>query len=439
MNFTESKKLQDKSHSIVPGGCHTYAKGDDQYPVLAPGFIERGKGCHIWDPDGNEYIEYGMGCRAVTLGHAYPEVLEAAQLQMRRGINFVRPSPIEVECAEALLTLIDGADMVKFTKDGSSATTAAVKLARAHTGRDLIALCGDHPFFSSDDWFIGTTTMDAGIPEAVKNLSLTFRFGDIESVREIFDKHPGKIAGLIMEPRGDDENETKIFLQEVHRLCRENSTVFILDEILTGFRWHEKGAQHLYKVVPDLSTFGKAFANGFSVSALAGKREIMELGGLDHDRKRVFLLSSTHGAENHALGAAIATMRIYQKKPVVETLHKRGKRLSTGITQIVEAHGLDDYVQIYGRPCMLFFAARDQERKRSQSFRSLLLQETVRRGVLMPSLTVSYSHSNEDIDKTIDAVDKALPVYKAALEGGVDRFLVGRPSQIVFSKRTSQP
>lgn len=434
MNFTESKKLQQKSHSIIPGGCHTYAKGDDQYPVLTPGFIERGKGCHIWDPDGNEYIEYGMGCRAVTLGHAYPEVIEAAQIQMRRGINFVRPSPIEVECAEELLELIDGTDMVKFTKDGSSATTAAVKLARAYTERDLIALCGDHPFFSSDDWFIGTTPMDAGIPEAVKRLSLTFQFDDIESVRDIFDKHPGKIAGLIMEPRGDDDKKTEIFLRDVQKLCRENGTVFILDEILTGFRWHEKGAQHLYKVIPDLSTFGKAFANGFSVSALAGKREIMELGGLDQDGKRVFLLSSTHGAENHALGAAVATMRIYQKNPVIEVLHTRGKRLSTGITQVVEAHGLGDYIQTYGRPCMLFFAARDQEKKRSQAFRSLLLQETVKRGILMPSLTVSYSHSNEDIDKTIDAMDKALLVYKTALESGVGRFLVGRPSQIVFRK-----
>ena len=170
-----SARLRRRAHALIPGGCHTYAKGDDQYPVLAPGFIARGAGCRVWDTDGREYIEYGMGNRTVGLGHAYPPVVQAVRQELARGSNFTRPSPIEVACAEQFLALIDGAEMVKFCKDGSDATSGAVRLARAYTGRDLIACCADHPFFSVDDWFIGTTPVDAGIPLQIQQLTLTFR------------------------------------------------------------------------------------------------------------------------------------------------------------------------------------------------------------------------------------------------------------------------
>ncbi len=175
--------LQARAHRLIPGGCHTYAKGDDQYPLLAPAFIARGAGCRVWDADGREFIEYGMGNRAVGLGHAYPAVVEAAQRELARGSNFTRPSPLEVECAETFLELIDGAEMVKFCRDGSDATSGAVRLARAYTGRDLVACCADHPFFSTDDWFIGTTPMSAGIPAAIRELTVTFRYGDLADAR----------------------------------------------------------------------------------------------------------------------------------------------------------------------------------------------------------------------------------------------------------------
>lgn len=198
--FSKSDSLQPKAHRLIPGGAHTYAKGDDQFPERAPGFIARGKGCHVWDVDGNESIEYGMGLRAVTLGHAFEPVVGAAYRQMQLGTNFSRPAKIEIDLAEKLLEIIEGADMVKFAKNGSDVTTAAVKLARAYTGRDLIAMCGDHPFFSTDDWFIGTTQMDAGIPRAVSKLSLKFRYNDIESLCELFDQYPDSVACVIMEP-----------------------------------------------------------------------------------------------------------------------------------------------------------------------------------------------------------------------------------------------
>ncbi|MDG2013950.1 MAG: aminotransferase class III-fold pyridoxal phosphate-dependent enzyme, partial [Pirellulaceae bacterium] len=199
-DFSQSRRLQEISHRLIPGGCHTLAKGDDQFPVLAPGFIARGLGSHIWDVDGNEYIEYGMGCRAVTLGHAFPPVIDAVQSELENGLNFGRPSPLEVDCAQQLLSMIDGGEMCKFAKDGSTVTTAALKLARAHTGRDKIAICKDHPFFAIDDWFIGTTAIDAGIPESVKSLSLMFPYNDIDALQNLFQEHPNQIAAVILEP-----------------------------------------------------------------------------------------------------------------------------------------------------------------------------------------------------------------------------------------------
>jgi glutamate-1-semialdehyde 2,1-aminomutase len=431
--FDASSRLGAKAHALIPGGAHTYAKGDDQYPILAPGFIARGRGCRVWDVDGNEFIEYGMGNRAIGLGHAYPAVLDAVMRALPDGCNFTRPSPMEVECAEQFLRLIDGAEMVKFCKDGSTATTEALRLARAVTGRTHVACCADHPFFATHDWFIGTSPMNAGIPQAVRDLTLTFRYNDIDSVRALFAEHPGSIAALIMEPAKTIEPQAG-FLHEVQRLCRENGALFILDEMITGFRWHNGGAQRVYGIVPDISTFGKALANGFSVSALAGKREFMRLGGLDHDRERVFLLSTTHGAETHALAAAIANMRVYESEPVIEHLYAKGERLRIAMTQAIRRHGLERFVTVDGRPCCLVYGTRDGEGKPSQAFRSLLLQETIARGVLIPSLVVGYAHTDADIDRTVEAIDGALEVYARALGDGVERHLVGRPSRVVFRR-----
>lgn len=433
-DFSRSEALRRRAHEAIPGGVHTYAKGDDQYPVLSPGFVARGLGCRVWDVDGNEYVEYGMGNRAVGLGHAFAPVIEAATRAMAGGSNFTRPHSIEVECAETFLGLVKGAEMVKFCKDGSDATSGAVRLARAYTGRDLIACCGDHPFFSTDDWFIGTTPVNSGIPEAVRRLTVTFPYGDLAAVEELFARHPGRIAALIMEPTRDSDPPEN-YLRDMLRVCHANGALLIFDEMITGFRWHPGGAQTLYGVTPDLSCFGKALANGFSVSALAGKREFMRLGGLDHaDRPRVFLLSTTHGAETHALAAAIATMTTYRDRPVVEHLYRQGQSLREGIGQAIAQQGLQDYFRVTGRDCCLAFATLDADRRPSQVFRTLFLQELIRRGVLAPSLVVSYAHEDADIAFTVDAFAGALEIYARALAEGPERYLVGRPSQPVFRR-----
>jgi glutamate-1-semialdehyde 2,1-aminomutase len=205
--------------------------------------------------------------------------------------------------------------------------------------------------------------------------------------------------------------------------------------MITGFRWHASGGQHLYGITPDLSCFGKAMGNGFSLSALAGKREFMRLGGLDHsDLPRVFLLSTTHGAETHAMAAGIATMEIYRTQPVIEHLNRQGSKLKAGMEEAAQRHGIDAFVYPVGRPCCLTYATLDRDGNPSQSFRSLLLQETIRRGILMPSLVVSYTHQDADIDYTLEAIDGALEVYARALQDGAERYLVGRPSQTVYRR-----
>lgn len=431
VNFKQSRILQRKSHALIPGGSHTYAKGDDQFPELSPGFIMRGEGCHVWDVDGNEFIEYGMGLRAVTLGHAFKPVVEAVYKHVLLGSNFTRPAAVEIECAETLLSLIKGADMVKFTKDGSTATTAAIKLARAYTGRNVVAICAQQPFFSYDDWFIGTTTMSAGIPQAIRELTVKFDYNDVESVKRLFEHHPGEIACVILEASRTDEPKHD-FLLELQRLCIQNGALLILDEMITGFRWDIGGAQKYYGITPDLSTFGKALANGFAVSALLGKREIMDLGGIYRERNRVFLLSTTHGAETHALAAAIATMHVYQEEPVIEHLHRQGQRLIDSINKAIEEHDLSGYFRIGGRSCNLVYTTLDSNHKESQLFRTLFLQETIKRGIIMPSLVVSYAHTDIDIERTIEVIGEVLYVYRKAIDQGIEKYLVGRPVKPVF-------
>lgn len=425
------RELRERRHDLIPGGAHTYSKGDDQYPVLAPGFIVRGQGCRVWDADDNEYIEYGMGLRSVTLGHAYAPVVEAAYRQMLLGENYTRPAAIEVECAEQLLSMLGNGDMVKFAKNGSDATSAAVRLSRAVTGRDRVAICGDHPFFSAGDWFIGTTPMSAGIPSAVRDLTISFRYNDIADLQALFDRHPGQIACVMMEAE-TVQPPLPGYLHAVQDMCRAEGALFVLDEMITGFRWGNGGAQALHDLDPDLSTFGKAMGNGFAVAALVGRREFMERGGLRSVGERVFLLSTTHGAENHTLAAAMAVMSTYVEESVTVDLARQGERLRRGVEQAVAAAGLETRVQLAGHPANLIYVTRGPDGERSQAYRTLFMQELIRRGILGPSFVVSRVHDDAVVDRTIEAVSGALEVYGRALTDGVERHLVGRSVQPVM-------
>ena len=268
--------------------------------------------------------------------------------------------------------------------------------------------------------------MNAGIPRVVADLTLQFHYNNLGSLAELFDRHPEQIACVVMEAEAAIPPEPG-YLEQVKDLCEQRGAVLIFDEMITGFRWHLGGAQKFHGVVPHLSTFGKAMGNGFAISALAGKREIMRLGGLDHDQPRVFLLSTTHGAETHALAASIATLHIYVEHGVVEFLWRQGELLRTLVNQSIRENHLESYFEVLGRPCNLIFATRDSHRERSQSFRTLFMQEMIQRGVIAPSFVVSFSHSDADIHRTAAAVHEALVIYRKALDEGVEKYLQGRP------------
>lgn len=437
-DFTRSRDLQDRLHRLVPGGAHTYARGADQYPEFMPPVLTRGRGARVWDADGNEYVEYGMGLRAVTLGHAYPPVVEAVRACLDDGLSFSRPTTIELDAAEDFLAMVPTADMVKFGKNGSDATTAALRLARAATGRDLVAVC-EQPFFSVDDWFIGATDMAAGIPSAITDLTVRFAYNDADSLRARFAEHPGRIAAVFLEAATALAEPEPGFLEAVRALCDEHGAVLVFDEMITGFRWSPHGAQSVYGVTPDLSCWGKAMGNGFPIAALAGKRELMELGGLNTDAERVFLLSTTHGPESVSLTAFRAVARAYREGDPVGAMERAGRRLADGVNAAADAAGVGDAVRAIGRPSCLVFTTRDADGAPSQAYRTLFLQELMRRGVLGQSFVISAAHTDADVDHTVDAVTQALVPYRKALEAGTaDGLLEGRPVAPAL-RRTAAP
>ncbi|MBO4256059.1 glutamate-1-semialdehyde 2,1-aminomutase [Streptomyces griseorubiginosus] len=429
-----SRTANERLHALIPGGAHTYAKGDDQYPEdLAP-VISHGRGAHVWDVDGNRYVEYGSGLRSVSLGHAHPRVTEAVRREIDRGSNFVRPSVVELEAAERFLATVPTAEMVKFAKNGSDATTAAVRLARAATGRPRVAICADHPFFSVDDWFIGTTPMSAGIPAETNELTVTFPYGDLTATEELLNRYEGEVACLILEPATQTEPPPG-YLAGLRELAHRHGCVLVFDEMITGFRWSEAGAQGLYGVVPDLSTFGKALGNGFAVSALAGRRELMERGGLRDSGERVFLLSTTHGAETHSLAAAMAVQTVYAEEGVTDRLHALGERLAAGVREATAGMGVEEHVVVRGRASNLVFATLDGDGRPSQEYRTLFLRRLLAGGVLAPSFVVSSALSDEDIEHTVDVVAQACAVYRKALDAGDPTpWLGGRPVKPVFRR-----
>ncbi|MEQ9563544.1 MAG: glutamate-1-semialdehyde 2,1-aminomutase, partial [Woeseiaceae bacterium] len=345
-----------------------------------------------------------------------------------------RPASIEVEFAEELCSVIPCADMVKFAKDGSTVTTAAVKLARAYTGREDVAFCQDHPFFSYNDWFIGTTPLVGGIPADGAAHSFAFKYNDIESLKNLFTQYPGRIACVIMEPEREDPPEDH-FLHRVKDLCTQHGALLIFDEMITGFRWAIGGAQEVHDVIPDLATFGKALANGFALSALVGRRDIMELGGIHHDKDRVFLLSTTHGAENHAIAASRATLEFYRTYNVVDRLHEQGKKLLDGAKDAALRTGMSDYFRVFGRTCNLAYQTLDDNGVPSQTHRTLFLQELIRNGVIAPSLVVSFSHSDDDIAKTVEAIESALLTLKKAQGKDIQEFIVGDSIKSVYRRK----
>lgn len=444
--------FQARLNRVIPGGAHTYSRGHDQFPANAPQILARGEGSYVWDQSGKKYLDYGMALRAVTLGYANERVNNAAIQQIENGNSLTRASIVELEAAELFTQIIPGAEMVKFAKNGSNATTAAAKIARAFTGRRYICVPRQHPFFSFDDWFIGTTDVQRGIPPEHASSTLLFNYNDVDSLKLLFERHPGQIAGVMLEPATTETpcdlecseltidsgclscpKNQKNFLRQVQTLCKSEGALFILDEMITGFRWAIKGAGSYFGVKPDLMTFGKGMANGFSVAAVAGRREVMEVGSIDKSKaERVFLLSSTHGGEMSGLGAFIETVKIYNESDVCRHLWTFGLQLKNSINSLVDQLGIQDYFRIEGPPVALNYIAKGPKFETSLEYRTLFNQEMIRHGVLMPWIAQSWSHNNEDLDQTLSAAEMALAVYRDAIENGIDNYLDGPTVKPVF-------
>jgi len=425
---------QERLLRAIPGGAHTYSRGFDQYPENAPQILERGEGAYTYDLDGNRFLDYGMALRSVSLGYANKQINEAAIKQISYGNNLTRASAIELQAAEVLIDTIDSVDMVKFTKNGSTATTAAIKLSRAYTGRGLVARCADHAFFSFDDWFIGSTPANFGVQKSDIENTKMFPYNKIDSLKKLFEAYPDQIACVILEP-SVTEHPKNNFLHEVKSLCHKNGAVFILDEMITGFRWHLKGAQYYYGVEPDLCTFGKTMANGFSVAAIAGKRELMQQGSIEFQgTERLFMLSTTHGAEMSGLGAFVATIKFMRENNVIDHLWGYGSKLVNLMNETAKDFNLEKYFVAGGVECSPYYLTFDKDGQYSLGLRTLFSQEMIKNGVLIPWIAISYMHGDEELRITKKALQHTFEVYKKAINEGIEKYLVGDVIKPVFRK-----
>jgi glutamate-1-semialdehyde aminotransferase len=434
MNFEKSIAFKKVIHDLIPGGAHTYSKGDDQFPQLSPAAIDHGKGAYVWDIDGNKFLDCSMGLTSVSLGHAFEPVIERVKHELDRGVNFQRPSIIEKQMAEQFLSLVPQHDMIKFGKNGSLVITAAVKLARAFNGRKLVAFPGDHPFYSYDDWFIGKTPANAGVPGENVSLSLTYNSSDLSTLENLFQQYPNQISCVVSEPERAVDNFFN--LHELIAITHKHGALFIQDEMITGFKTALAGSINKHNTQPDMATWGKGIANGFSFCALTGKKEIMELGGIRNTGKeKVFLISTTHGGETCSIAAGLATIDVFRKENVIAHNHGIGDKMIAQCNKVIDENKLSDYISVTPVNWMQAFTFRNNKKEICSGSRTLAMQEMIKRGILYQGAFVPcFSHTEKDVAYFADAFNESLQVYKKALEDGYEKYLTGEPVKPVFRK-----
>jgi glutamate-1-semialdehyde 2,1-aminomutase len=418
--ITKSDELYARATGLIPAYTQTLAKGPGQYiKGVAPKYLRRGKGSHVWDVDGNEFIDCSMAIGPLSLGYAYPAVDNAIRAQLEEGITFSMMHPLEVEVAELIRDVVPNAEMVRYSKTGSDATSAAVRLARAHTARSKVLCCGYHGWH---DWYIAVTDRNRGIPQAVRGLSLTFNYNDIRSVIDSLDDD---IACVILEPMVFEEPKDN-FLQRLRQVCTERGIVLIFDEMWTGFRLALGGAQQYFGVNADLMCYSKAVANGMPISILAGRREIMQLC------ERDVYFFTTFGGEALSLAATKATILELRDKKVPEALARQGRKLKDGYRDIARQLGMT-YTSCAGMDCRTIVTF-DTSAGNPLEMKSLVQQEMIKRGVLWGGFhNMSYSHSDEDIAHVLTAYREVLPVLKRAVEDkDIRSYLRGEPVEPVF-------
>ncbi|MBF0186651.1 MAG: aminotransferase class III-fold pyridoxal phosphate-dependent enzyme [Magnetococcales bacterium] len=406
LELSRSNALWPETIKAIPAGVQTFSKAPSQHVEgVSPCYTVKGKGCRSWDLDDNIYIDYMMGLGPIVLGFADEEVNRAAMEGMSLGVVASLAHPLETKLSQKLIELIPCAEMVRFGKNGTDVTSAAVRAARGFTKRNKVAVCGYHGW---QDWYIGSTPRNMGVPESIQALTLKFQYNNIKSLHALFQKHPGEIAAVIMEPVNFYEPEDD-FLSKVKELTHKNGALLVFDEVITGFRMNIGGAQKEYGVTPDLASFGKAMANGFPISAVVGRSDVMEIFD------KVFF-SATFGGDLPSISAALATIEAMEQRQTLSHIHAMGARLKTGYASIVQSLGIEKITRMIGFdwwPEYLFF---NTEGKASREIQSLFQQEIVRRGVLTRAgMMLCGAHQKEDIDQTLHVFEQALFVVKDAV------------------------
>jgi glutamate-1-semialdehyde aminotransferase len=422
--ITQSDAWYDRAQGLIPAATQTLAKGPGQFVRgVAPKYLLRGEGSHVWDVDGNEYLDFSMGVGPISLGYRYPAVDEAIRAQLGDGITFSLMHPLEVEVAELVHDLVPGAECVRFGKTGAEVASAAVRLARAFTGRNKILCCGYHGWH---DWYIAVTDRRRGVPSAVADLSFTFDYNDATALEAALDDD---VAAVILEPVTFDPPRDG-FLERLRELTIRNRSLLIFDEMWTGFRLALGGAQERFGIAADLACFSKAVANGMPLSVLTGRREVMEL--LDED---VFFFS-TFGGETLSLAAARATLLEMRRRPVIRQIERRGEELRRGIEELLREYHIE-HVRCVGFGCrtLLTFDAQAGDPLLQKS---LVQQELFKRGILWGGIhNISFSHSSEDIEHTLGAYAEVLPLLADACSAGdLAAHLRGQPVRPVFRRAT---
>ena len=424
-DLSESTRLLKKAEGLIPNCSQTFSKAPNQFVRgVTPSFVERAEGCRVWDVDGNEYIDFPMALGPIILGHKDPDVDAAVRAQLDKGTIFSLPHRLEVEVSELLTQTIPCAEMVRFGKNGSDVTAAAVRIARAATGRDVVACCGYHGW---QDWYVGSTTRSLGVPQAVRDLTKTFEYNDIASLERLFAENPGRIACVIMEAISVIEPEPG-FLKKVAEITRKNGALLIFDEVVTGFRLSMGGAQEYYGVTPDLACFAKAMANGYPVAAVVGRKDLMLLCA------EIFF-SFTFGGEALSLAAAKATIHKLKSHKVIPHLFRQGQKLKDAFNAESRRLGIGQ-VDCIGLAPHTVVRFRDAAGADSLAMRSLFQQELIKRGILfLNGYNICFAHDDETIETAIRASRESLEILASAMKAGdVEKRLEGPCVEAVFRK-----
>jgi glutamate-1-semialdehyde 2,1-aminomutase len=409
-SFAKSQAFLARSQQVIPLGSQTFSKSRTQYPYgVSPFFITHAKGSRVWDLDGNEYIDFVSSLASITLGYQDPDVNQAVRQQLdESGVIFSLPHPLETEVAELICEMVPCAEMVRFGKNGSDATAGAIRVARAFTNRDRVAVCGYHGW---QDWYIGSTARNRGVPQAVRDLTHAFKYNDLDSLDQLLRAHPGGFAAVILEPM-NVLAPLPGFLEGVKALAHQHGALLVFDETITGFRYANGGAQALFGVTPDLATFGKGMANGYPVSAVVGRRDVMMM------MEEIFF-SFTFGGETLSLAAAKATLTKLKSSPVTQTLAAHGQRIMADLKSTIARHQLQDVFSTSGHPTWSFLNISDARGASAFEIKTLWMQEMHERGILsVGTHNVNFAHTEADITALLDAYENILPMIGEVLSQG---------------------